>query len=161
MTDDIEQTEQTEKVEETETVLEEPPFLKIHSTWPGADDRIVSFTLELNLGAEQPIAEYQEPLADGEGLASRSWLIDLVTATIRELRGTGTPPSVVVSGAAMQTALAEHARHIENCDGTCGIRLPTINLSWGGNDATVVEPPETLGHPGSDRWTGGDRKDDL
>jgi hypothetical protein len=144
MTDNIEETETVE--ESTETVLEAPPFLKITSMWPSGGDRVETFTLELNVGAEEPIAEYD----DGEGAAARSWLIDLVTATIRELRGGGTPPSVAISGPAMQTTLAGYAKHAEGCDGFCGLP-PCVGMT----------PVDTLRLVRGDREPGDDRKDDL
>lgn len=119
----------TEDIEEqvTEEVTEPTPFLRITSTFATDAGRVETLTLDLHLNDADPVGEY-DPARPGEREAAKSWVLDLVCATIRELRG-DRQPTVVVAGPAVHDVLAEQKAR------------------------------EMLGHPGSDRWTGGDRKD--
>jgi hypothetical protein len=129
MTDDIEDV----TIEGTEEVTEEsPPFLRITSCTPVAGGRVDTLTLELHLRDEDPVGEYDRD-RPGERQAAKSWVLDLVATTIRELRRA---------------------------------QAGTFHLDFRDTTMTpdriqqIVRESETLGHAGSDRWTGGDRKDE-
>jgi hypothetical protein len=123
-----------------------PPFLKITGRYPDGDNyRTVE--LEINLREDDAVGDY-DPANAGDATAAKSWMVTLCTEVIASLRCPPPPPAVVLSSAAVQKIL----RHAETCAGTCGGQLPLL-----GRDPVGVH---LLGHEGSDRWTGGDRKDD-
>lgn len=110
--------------EETGTEVEdttyEPPFLRISSTFPTAAGRVEHIVLELNLRDHDPVGEYD---ADnpGETAAAKSWVLDLVTTTLRAVTTTIVPTTVMVTGSgSVREVLARHMRHAEDCDGNCG-----------------------------------------
>jgi hypothetical protein len=93
MTDTNEQIT-TEQVTTTEQVEEDvpndtytPPFLRIISTISGAGDRVETLTVELNLRDDEVIGEY-DPSSPSDAAAARSWVLDLATTTISEMRRT-------------------------------------------------------------------------
>ncbi len=144
MTEEI--TEETTTEEVTEEVTETPPFLRINHTWPNAAGRIESFTLELNLGEEIPVGEAE--VTDGDVLAARSWVLDLIGTTIRELRGAGRKQPLIVIGAA-HAIVGGKVHHGAACAGACGI-TPTLSEKW------FYAEPAPASTPGS---AGADRKD--
>lgn len=126
------------------------PYLRITSTFPTDDGRVETLTLEVNLRDVDPAGE--------------TWLRDLVTATIRELRGTVRQPRITLTGPGVPGLFADHMAHAKDCDGSCGRLLPTVPTPPTGADdvrfmAARGYGTTTLGHAGSDRWTGGDRRD--
>jgi len=133
MTDTNEQIT-TEQVEEEVTDEETytPPFLRITSTYTGADDRVETLYVELNLRDDEAVGEYN-PSSPADSTAARSWVLDLVATTIRE----------------MHRAAQAVTYHLDFRDTT----IDPERLRQ------IVREAETAGHTGSDRWTGGDRKD--
>lgn len=123
------------------------PFIRITSTFPTDDGRVETLTLDLCLRDGDPVGEY-DPDRPGEREAANSWVLDLVVATIRELRGAGRPPAIHMSWADSRVpeSLAGLVKHDPDCKGGCGLDYPAAGHS-------------PLGHIDSDRWTGGDRKD--
>jgi hypothetical protein len=139
MTDIEEQTtEVTEEITEEEPAVSSP-FLRITSTFPTDGDRVETLSLDLYLRDDDPVGDY-DPDRPGEREAAKSWVLDLVVATIRELRGTGRPPAVKVSwsGDRVPAPLAGLVKHDPDCKGDCGLAEPP-----GGH--------EPLGHIGGDR----------
>ncbi len=140
MTDIVETTEETTEV--TEEVTEAPPFLRITSTRPADAGRFETITLELNLRDDEPVGE----LAPAEGVAgAQSWLLALVATTLREMLRAG-----------------GHTYQFQFRDPDDG-SPDGVLLDHPGRDvaADCTDPLDDpiLGHAGSDRWTGGDRKD--
>jgi hypothetical protein len=141
-TEIVDETEQSETVEETGYT---PPFLRITGRYPvgdGGNYQVVE--LEINLRDDDTVGEY-DPAGAG---AAKSWLTDLCLKTIAELRRPPAPTGILLTGAAAREVFG----HADDCGGDCGDQMPLINRDLKPSDATV-------GHPGSDRWTGGDRKD--
>lgn len=138
MTEEITE-EVTEEV--TDEVTDNPPFLRINHTWPNEAGRIESFTLELNLGEEIPVGEAE--VTDGEVLAARSWILDLVTTTIRELRGAGRKQPLIAIGAA-HAIVGGKVHHGAACDGKCGI-TQTLSENWLNAETTPVSTPGSAG----------------
>lgn len=120
-----------------------PPFLRIQGTYPVDGDQVETVTVELNLRDDEAVGEY-DPERPGDATAARSWVLDLVAATVHQMRVSG-KPAVVVSGEALHYVLRGKVTHGEDCTGSCGL--------------TDESAANSLGHIGSDRWTGGDRKD--
>lgn len=121
-------------VDETREVDESPyvpPFLKITGRYPDGES-FQSVELEINLCEDDEVGEY-DPAAAGDATAAKSWLITLCKEVIASLRRPPAPAAIVLSPGAVQK--------------TTGRDL---------DPAGVV-----LGHEGSDRFTGGDRKDAL
>jgi hypothetical protein len=145
--------ETTEQVAEgADEAAYTPPFLRINGTFPLDDDRVEMVTLELNLGGDQPAGEYNlgRPV---DSAAARAWILDLATATIREMRTAG-KPGIVLSGEALHAVLRGRKPTAADYDGSCGcLPTPAAPAGPGYEDVTF------LAHSGSDRWTGGDRKD--
>jgi hypothetical protein len=137
----------TEQVEEiVDETSYTPPFLRINGTFPVDGDRFESVTLDLNLGDDQPGVEHNPGRpADSAALG---WILDLVATTIRELRTAGKPAP---GPAGEAFVLRGGAPDAAGCDGSCG--MPAAPAGPGYEEVTF------LAHAGSDRWTGGDRKD--
>jgi hypothetical protein len=133
--------------ETTDLVAETPPFLRMNHTWPNDDGRFESFTLELNLGDDCPVGDAE--VADGAVVAAGSWVLDLVSTTIRNLRGLSNEPPVVVLGAT-HAIIGGQVQHGQGCDGKCGI-TPTLVEKWFYADQNTT--------PGTSSPTGDDRKD--
>ncbi len=106
----------TDVTELDESVVEPVPFVRIVGSYPVADGRVETVTLELNLpdDGDEAVVEY-EP---GDPTAVKSWITDFCTELIREMRRAPAPAVIVLDGQA-RTVLAGGG-HAPGCDGDCG-----------------------------------------
>lgn len=110
------------------------PFLRITATYPSADGRVQTVDVSLNLRDEDPVVEVDDDEPDGTG-AITSWLNSFASDVIAAMRERQLP-AIVLSGKAMTSVLADQVKHAENCDGSCGIPMPTATTpgpNGGGN----------------------------
>lgn len=119
------------------TVAADPaPFLRITATYPVGDGRVQTVDVALNLRDEDPVLEVADEATPDTGVVT-SWLGTFVAETIAAMRQRHLP-SIVLSGKALTTVLADQVKHAETCNGECGIPMPTaadptIPASAGGN----------------------------
>lgn len=106
------------------------PFLRITATYPSAEGRVQTVDVSLNLRDDDAVLEVDDDEPDSTG-AITSWLnsfaVDVIAA-MRERR----IPAVVLSGQALTTILADQVKHAEDCNGDCGVPMPTAATSTNG-----------------------------
>ncbi len=77
--------------EEEQVVTDPPPFLRITASYPAAEYRAMTIQLDMNIGDQGDIGEYEE----GDPTALKSWLVGLVTETIAAMRKPERPANFI------------------------------------------------------------------
>lgn len=109
---------------DTHVAVDPPPFLRITGTYPAANNRVSTVSLELNLDDDVPVGDVPDD-------SSSTWLADFCTDVISAMRARTTAQALVLTGDDAKGLLAAAAKHHDDCDGSCGngVVLPLVRSS--------------------------------